>query len=149
MSYAFGPSGGVGGSPYSALMPNSGGPWKISGVQGRSERRIDQIEIVWSNQAGGTQSSAQFGGDGGNPFQFSISTSDYVTQIVGSVGQHDGSVRLFSLQFITKSGAKSAVYGKAGSGNFNYQCPPGYQITGIFGRSKSAVDALGVYIDAI
>jgi hypothetical protein len=149
MSYAFGPSGGVGGTAYSAPMPTSGGPWKISGVQGRSGSRIDQIEIVWSSQTGGTQSSAQFGGGGGDPFQFPISTGDYLIQITGSVGSHDGSVRLFSLQFVTKSGTKSVVYGKAGPGNFNYQCPPGYQITGIFGRSKTAVDALGVYIDPI
>lgn len=147
MSSAFGPSGGVGGSPYTAPMPTSGGPWKISGVQGRSGSRIDQIEISWSSQAGGSQSSDQFGGDGGSPFQFSIPTGDYLTQIIGSVGTTDNSVRLYSLQFVTKAGVKSAVYGKAGSSNFSYQCPSGFQITGIFGRSGSAVDALGVYID--
>ncbi len=148
MSYAFGPSGGVGGIPYSAPMPSSGGPWKISGLQGRSGDRIDQIEIVWSNQAG-AQASPPFGGNGGNPFQFLIPTGDYLTQIIGSAGQYDGTARLFSLQFITKSGVKSPVYGSAGPGNFYYRCPPGYQITGIFGRSGTAVDALGIYIDAI
>src|SRR6266403_1272334 len=149
MSSAFGPSGGVGGSPYTAGMPTSGGPWKITGVQGRSGSRIDQIEILWSSQTGGTQSSDQFGGDGGSPFQFSIPSADYLTQIIGSVGTTDSSVRLYSLQFVTKAGVKSAVYGKAGPGNFNYQCPSGYQITGVFGRSGSAVDALGIYIDPI
>lgn len=149
MSSKFGSSGGVGGSPYDAPAPSSGGPWKISGVQGRSGSRIDNIEVVWSAQSGGTQSSPQFGGEGGSPFQFSIPTGDYLTMISDSVGDYDDSVRLFSIQFTTKNGTKSAVFGKATSDSFTFQCPPGYQITGIFGRSGSSVDAFGVYIDPI
>lgn len=139
----------VGGSPYNAPTPAIGDPWKISGVQGRSGSRIDQIEIVWTSKSGGTQSSSQFGGTGGSPFQFPIQTGDYLTQITGSVGEDDDSVRLFSIQFITQGGVKSPVYGQATSASFNFQCPPGFQITGIFGRSGSEVDALGVYIDKI
>lgn len=147
MSSSFGPAGGVGGSPYNAPVPTAGGPWRVSAMEGRSGSRIDQIEVTWSNQSGGTQSSSEFGGDGGSPFHFSISTGDYLTQIVGSVGEYDDSVRLFSIQFITKNGTKSPVYGKPTSDSFYFQCPSGYQITGIFGRSGIAVDALGVYID--
>jgi Jacalin-like lectin domain len=148
MSYVFGPSGGVGGNPYSAPVPTSGGPWRISGVQGRSGSRIDEIEIVWSSP-GGSQSSEQFGGDGGTPFQFSIPDKDYLTLISGTVGVNNGSVVLFSLQFFTQNGNKSPVFGSATSTPFNFQCPPGYQISGIFGRSGSAVDAFGVYLDQI
>lgn len=148
MSFVFGPSGGVGGNPYSAPMPTSGGPWRISGVQGRSGSRIDQIEIVWSS-AGGSQSSDQFGGSGGNPFAFSIPDKDYLTVISGTVGVNNGSVLLFSLQFFTQQGNKSQVFGSATSTPFNFVCPPGYQISGIFGRSGSGVDALGVYLDLI
>ena len=149
MSYVFGPSGGVGGGAYSAPVPTSGGgPWRISGVQGRSGSRIDQIEIVWSSP-GGSQSSDQFGGDGGSPFQFAIPDKDYLTLISGTVGINNGSVVLYSLQFFTQNGNKSPVFGSATSTPFNFQCPPGYQISGIFGRSGSAVDALGVYLDPI
>jgi hypothetical protein len=80
---------------------------------------------------------------------FPISTGDYLTQIVGTVGQYDSSVRLFSIQFVTSSGDKSPVYGQPGAAAFAFQCPSGYQITGIFGRSDQAVDALGIYIDPI
>lgn len=149
MSSVFGPSGGVRGSPYDAPMPNSGGPWKISEVQGRSGDRIDQIEISWSTQTNEIRSSPEFGGDGGSAFQFSIPSGDYLTQINGSVGTKDDSVRLFSLQFVTNAGLESEIYGQSGSGDFSYQCPSNYQITGIFGRSGGAVDALGVYIDPI
>lgn len=149
MSYVFGPSGGVGGGAYSAPVPTSGGgPWRISGVQGRSGSRIDQIEIVWSSP-GGSQSSDQFGGDGGSPFQFAIPDKDYLTLISGTVGINNGSVVLYSLQFFTQNGNKSPVFGSATSTPFNFQCPPGYQISGIFGRSGSAVDGLGVYLDPI
>jgi hypothetical protein len=149
MSYVFGPSGGVGGNPYSAPMPTSGNaPWSISGVQGRSGSRIDQVEIVWSSK-GGSQSSDQFGGNGGNPFTFNIANGDYLTLISGSVGVNNGSVLLFSLQFFTQQGNKSPVFGSATSTPFNFQAPPGYQISGIFGRSGSGVDALGVYLDPI
>jgi len=149
MSYVFGPSGGVGGNPYSAPVPTSGNaPWQISGVQGRSGSRIDQIEIVWSSKTG-SQSSEQFGGTGGDPFTFNIANGDYLTLISGSVGVNNGSVVLYSLQFFTLNGNKSPVFGSATSTPFNFQCPPGYQISGIFGRSGSAVDALGVYLDPI
>lgn len=149
MSSTFGPSGGVGGSPFTAPAPTANGPWRINAVEGRSGSRIDQIELIWSNSAGATDSSPEFGGTGGNPFNFSILTGDYLTAIQGTVGTYNDSVRLFSLQFSTKNNTKSPVYGKATSYNFSYVCPTGYQITGIFGRSGSAVDALGVYIDPI
>ncbi|HXC70344.1 MAG TPA: jacalin-like lectin [Pyrinomonadaceae bacterium] len=149
MSYAFGPSGGVGGNPYSAPVPTTGNaPWTISGVQGRSGSRIDQIEIVWSSKSG-SQSSDQFGGDGGDPFTFNIPSGDYLALISGSVGVNSGSVVLFSLQFFTVNGNKSPVFGSATSTPFTFSCPPGYMISGIFGRSGSAVDALGVYLDPI
>lgn len=150
MSDTFGPSGGVGGSPYNAPAPTTGGPWKISGVQGRSGSRIDQIELVWSSMnGGGSQSSDQFGGDGGDPFQFSVASGDYLTEIIGTVGVNNGSVLLFSMQLLTQNGNKSPVFGTQTSTPFSFQCPPGYQITGIVGRSGSGVDALGVYIDPI
>jgi hypothetical protein len=149
MSDTFGPSGGVGGSAYSAPAPTTGGPWKITGVQGRSGSRIDQVEIVWSSQNGGGSSSDQFGGTGGNPFSFSIPNNDYLTQIMGTVGVNNGSVLLFSMQLLTQNGNKSPVLGTATSTPFSFQCPPGYQITGILGRSGSGVDALGVYLDPI
>ena len=35
---------------------------------------------------------------------------------------------------------------QATSAAFSFECPPNYVITGIFGRAKNEVDALGVYI---
>ncbi|HST20920.1 MAG TPA: jacalin-like lectin [Blastocatellia bacterium] len=149
MSSKFGPSGGVGGSAYDAPTPTSNGPWRISEAQGRSGSRIDQIELIWSNSVGSTKSSPTFGGGGGDPFEFTIENGDYLTEIRGSVGSNNNSVVLFSLQFFTKSGKVSPVFGSSTPASFYFQSPPGYQITGIFGRSGSAVDALGVYIDLI
>lgn len=33
--------------------------------------------------------------------------------------------------------------------DYTYQCPPDYQIIGIFGHAENEVDALGVYISTI
>jgi Jacalin-like lectin domain len=116
-------------------------------MKGRSGSRIDQIQVVWTGAFGGGE-SLPFGGDGGTPFQFDIPPSEWLAQIVGSVGEYDGSVRLFSIQFITNAGTPSDVYGQPTSAAFSFQCPTNYMITGIFGRADRAVDALGVYIQS-
>jgi hypothetical protein len=147
MSSTFGPAGGVGGAPYDAPyppFPQANRPWWISAMKGRSGSRVDQIQVVWSGLGG--EESPEFGGDGGSPFQFPVPPGDHLTQITGSVGEYDGSVRLFSIQFVTSSGAKSDVYGQATSAAFSFQCPSNFAITGIFGRAKNEVDALGIYI---
>jgi hypothetical protein len=149
MSWQFGPSGGVGGTFYDAPAPTSNGPWRISEIGVRSGNRIDEIEITWSNTSNESTSSPDFGGNGGKPDIFTIPNGDYLTEITGTVDDYDDGVRLFSLQFFTKDKSKSPVYGKQGSGNFSFQCPPGYQITGIIVRSGEELDALGVHIDLI
>src|SRR6185503_11745205 len=106
MLYTFGPSGGVGGDYYEALPPVDGGNWWISRVVGRYGNRIDEIQIFWSNgikEVG----SGQFGNpNGGNyGFDFSIrvdKSANYLTEIRGSVGNYNDSVRLFSIQFFTQ-----------------------------------------------
>ena len=149
MSYKLGPAGGVGGSPYDAPYPTipaaPGNPYAISAMKGRAGNRIDQIQVVWAGAGGGGE-SPPFGGNGGSPFRFDIPPGEWLAQIVSSVGAYDGSVRLFSIQFITNAGTLSGVYGKATTAAFSFQCPPNYVVTGIFGRADKEVDALGVYI---
>jgi Jacalin-like lectin domain len=148
MSYKLGPAGGVGGSPFDAPYPTgavSMNPYSISAIQGKAYNRIDQIQVVWAGAGGGGE-SPPFGGEGGRPFRFDIPPGEWLTQIFGSVGEYNDSVRLFSIQFVTNAGTRSDVYGKATSAAFTFQCPPNYVVTGIFGRSDREVDALGVYI---
>jgi Jacalin-like lectin domain len=148
LSSTFGPAGGVGGSPYDAPYPvaaQANRPWSIVAMKGRSGSRIDQIQVVWGGAGGGGE-SPEFGGEGGSPFEFTIPSGESLAQIVGSVGEYNGSVRLFSIQFVTDTGTRSDVYGKATSAAFSFECPANFVITGIFGRAKNEVDALGVYI---
>jgi len=148
MNIKLGPSGGTGGSPFEMVPNPKNGPWTISSIEGRSGTRIDQIELVWRNEQGNTDSSHEDGGSGGSDFNFGIPSGDYLTSIEGSVGHHN-SDRIFSLQFHTKNGLKSKTFGTQGTFDFFYQCPEGYQIVGLFGRSGTEVDAIGVYIDLI
>lgn len=151
MSEKFGFSGGTGGAAYNAPAPpaQDQGPWKISELKGRSGDRINQVELIWENHKHATREGGPFGGGGGGPFEFKIASDDYLTQIRGSVNNFDGSVRIFSLQFATRDGGVSPVFGKETAFTFFFDCPKGYQITGLFGRSGTEVDGLGVYIDLI
>src|SRR5437870_1782626 len=109
MSSPFGPAGGVGGSPFDAPYPvtsQANRPWWITAMKGRAGDRIDQIQVVWAGAGGGGE-SPKFGGEGGSPFEFTIPPGESLTQIVGTVGEHDGSVRLFSIQFLTNTGTPS------------------------------------------
>lgn len=149
MTTAFGPSGGYGGAAFNAPAPGQNGSWRISGVEVRSGSSIDQIELTWTSQSGATQSSDEFGGEGGAPSSFGIAAGDYLTAIVGSVCTYNNLVLISSLQCFTKNGYASSVFGIPTNRNFYFECPAGYQIIGIFGRSGSELDALGVYIDEI
>lgn len=147
-SYKFGPAGGLGGDPYDATQSSE---WRIFRVKGREKDRIDQIQLVWIK---GTTiaTSDPFGSEtGGDPFCFHIENGDYLTKIEGSVDKNantNQAVRVFSLKFFTKNGGESVTYGTepVGALKFYFECPPDYQIIGIFGRAKGGVDALGVYI---
>jgi len=85
MLYTFGPSGGVGGDYYEAIPPSNGGPWWISRVKGRCGKRIDELEIFWSDGTVEVK-SGQFGNpQGGNyAFEFIIrpdKSANYLTEI--------------------------------------------------------------------
>jgi hypothetical protein len=146
----FGASGGLGGTDFVAQPPRENGPWKISSIQVRSGSRIDSIEVFWTNSSGDIHASPRYGGSGGEEDEFPIDSGDYLVRIEGSLGfiENESSYpRLFSLQLFTQNGKSSPVFGKATEAKFHYDGIPGYQITGLFGRSGSAIDALGVSID--
>jgi hypothetical protein len=148
MSDQFGPSGGTGGNPFTAEPPEGGG-WKISAIDVWSGDRIDSIELIWSHSGGETKSSPKFGGSGGNESEFQIDVGDYLTRIEGSVGSKEDNVRIFSLQFFTRNGNMSKIFGKPTQAKFRYDEIQGQQIIGLFGRTGAAIDALGVVYDEI
>ena len=149
MSYSFGPSGGSGGNPFSALPPADNGPWKISAIQVWSGNRIDAIEMIWRNPQGNIRTSPKFGGSGGTEQEFDIDAADYLVRIEGSVGEREDNVRVFSLQFFTKQGRSSKVFGSQTAAPFRYDEIPGNQVISLFGRSGAEIDALGVVIEPI
>jgi len=149
-----GPVGGTGGEKFDARLPGLVDEWKISQIELRSGKRIDQIEITWDSTHGDSKSSPSFGGQGGDRSEVLIPGDDYLTKITGTVAWvHEGDRmrdQVVSLRFICRSGEGSEKeYGKPGSVPFYLECPEGYQIVGIFGLAGTEVDALGVYIDRI
>lgn len=149
-----GPVGGTGGEEFDARPPGPGDEWKISQIELRSGKRMDAIEITWHSKHGDSKSSDSFGGQGGDRSEVLIQHDDYLTKIAGTIAWvHEGETmrnQVVSLRFIRKSGTGSEEeYGKPGPMPFSFECPEGYQILGIFGRSGTEIDALGVYIDRI
>ncbi|MCK5146255.1 hypothetical protein KAR48_05835 [bacterium] len=116
----FGPSGGVGGSSFDAPKPSGDLTWRIREFNMRSASRIDQIQVEWANSAGDIKDSHKFGGEGGTDGEFDIANNDYLTKIDGTVGDIQRSTRLFSLQFTTKNGSTSDIFGTRGVREF---CP--------------------------
>ncbi|MGD9675700.1 MAG: jacalin-like lectin [Candidatus Bipolaricaulia bacterium] len=149
-----GPVGGTGGEEFDARPPGSGDEWKISQIELRSGKRIDQIEITWHSKQGDSKSSPGFGGQGGDRSEVLVPHDDYLTKITGTIAWvHEGETmrdQVVSLRLVRRSGAGSEEeYGNPGPVPFSLECPEGYQILGIFGRSGKELDALGVYIDRI
>ena len=141
--YTYGPSGGIGGNAFYVAWPP--GAFKIIRVWGQSGSRINQIGLDWSTVDGVVQ-AGPFGGEGGSDFSFPIDSGDYLTQILGTVGEYNDSVRVFSLKFGTQNGKASDTFGTPTEYQFSFTAPSGYQISWIFGRADAELDALGVAI---
>jgi hypothetical protein len=149
MSDQFGPSGGVGGNAFHDPMP--AGDFKILEIRGRSSARIDRIEVVWEKDDGEPDPGDPHGSaTAGQEFTLAIGKGDiYLVKIEGTLVVYNNSVRVSWLRMYSTAG----LIGETGTANANYpfvfECPENYQITGIFGRAESGLDALGVYIAPI
>lgn len=160
--FKFGPAGGIGTAPSPVPKPFDAPPEdneKITTIEGRAAEAIDQIEVIWRNTlTGQVRSSPEFGGDGGEAFSFRIDGDDCLTNLSGWTGYQnlkfpDGTFREFhvvrGLQLKTLGGSESEVFGETTDFPFFYECPPGFQIVGLFGRMGDLIDQLGVYIQSI
>jgi hypothetical protein len=152
MSYRFGPSGGIGGDPFTTSPPAENGPWKISMIKVWSEDRINALEVVWTNPLGEVRTSPKFGGSDGHQHEFEIDKDDQLVRIEGStevVKFWEGLswYQFCSLQFFTQQGRSSPLYGQQWGVGFSYDGVPDHQVIGFYGRSSSWIEALGVMID--
>jgi len=127
-----GPFGGDGGEYFD---DGQGGEDNFT-IDIRSGAALDSIKF------GGYGSKR--GGDGGNPYSFSVGSGEYITGVSLRTGAWiDG------IQFTTSNGRRSDWCGGQGGNPCNITLPDGLAIVGIKGRSGSLVNQLAFRIKVV
>lgn len=156
-NYWQGPAGGTGGYYFSKTVASHE---RICGVYVRHGARIDAIQLKICDSNGNSYRSQRFGGSGGTESFFSISSNEYLSDMVVYSGYRNGGNRVFGLKLYKEnigSGAQviSPLYGSTpnsewidGGGHYHNQPDPILfrmpGIVGIFGRSAGELDAIGL-----
>jgi len=130
-----GPSGGTGGTPFSALVPSG---QTLLGLRVRHAGMIDAIGLICS----GDEDPADVpmhGGPEGETETWLLAPSDEISRLSGTFGRH-----LDQLTVHTRLGRSYTFGGQGGEQAFRYDLPLGTQLSGLFGAAGQYVDALGV-----
>lgn len=140
--------GGSGGRNMGLSCPNG---QVVTGLSGRSGRRIDRIQLICRplNSDGTTgvpNLSAGAGGGGGSPFSEECSANQ---MLVGVSGRTGGRVDFLTgmcsdIGYVESPVVSRKILGVGGGGGSNFiaQCPTGYALTGITGRSGNEIDQI-------
>jgi hypothetical protein len=144
MEGKFGPSGGIGGSENQGYRDTLGPP-----------RAPDRVVVAIGHYDSGAWLTridfrignvflAQLAGNGTVDFEFPpfiLNPNEYIVEISGYYGVYVNSVKI-----VTNSGRASQLYtGASGTIEYKYTAGTGEIITGLWGRTGSWIDAIGVY----
>lgn len=127
-------SGGKGGSQFVVL---AGPKERITEIAIRSGNYIDAIGITYSN--GKKNIRRTFGGKGGKKRVFKLKKGEVITEIGGKSGKY-----VDSIYIRTNKKRHMKWGGNGGSRNFKIKGTKKNPIIGIWGRSGSLIDAIGV-----
>lgn len=117
-------------------MPTSN--TQVTGLSVRGGSRVDKVGMSYSN---GT--TIHKGGSGGTEKTLQLAADEYVTELELNKGTHNGSQRIFFIEFRTNKG-RSLSTGTRTSDRITFTAPAGWHVTGLFGRAGTEVDKLGV-----
>jgi hypothetical protein len=161
--------GGGGGSSFSDACTSS---QVIVGINVRAGSRVDRIQAVCGTISMSTNTSTTpysysvstgvgstlgtHGGSGGTAYSYLCPANQMVSGIVGRQASAMDAIGINCSPLIATgipgsysinrgAGSSSSQYGGSGGSAFSYTCPGNDVVRGIFGRSASRVDALGVY----
>ncbi len=128
--------GGPHGDYYNDLpsVPEDAQPTTISL---RAGSRVDQVGLTLSN---GT--TLTHGGTGGTPTTLTLAGNEYVTTADLCQAAHNGHTRIFYAKFTTNL-AHTLTGGTPTNNCTTITAPTGWQISGFWGRSGTAIDKLG------
>ncbi len=127
-------SGGNGGVPFVDMMAPGG---KMASITIRSGKFIDSIQINY--RYGRNIVGIPHGGKGGVAKTFSFARGEYITKFGGRSGKY-----VDSIYIRTNKGRSMRWGGRGGENRFAFTATAKTPITGIWGKSGSFVDAIGI-----
>ena len=145
--------GGTGGSEFADLDLSLGldaqqgryGPLRVSAVNVRVGRWIDQVQMVWTNGH-----SDPHGGNGSGQDSFALEPDDYIMAVVVTkttprivFNRVIVPECLASIEVKTKKGAHK-LFGRPNGEPITLPVPKNFQVVGFHGRSGRFVDRLGI-----
>ncbi len=133
-----GQAGGYGGEAFSEWIIPDGA--HIREVHLKAGAFVDAIHIFYGFGANGqTEALPRMGGEGGEPYVFTLGKDEYVTGISGRSGDYiDG------IQIHTNKRVSDYVGGDGGEQEFTFLADNDSELVGIFGRQDWYIDALGI-----
>jgi hypothetical protein len=146
MSGYYGPSGGTGGHPFDIRPPIEPNytidttPYTIAGIIFYVGSYIDSIQVIYRNtQTEEVILSEKVGGDGGSEFPVDPGPGGYIVAISGN---YDNLVNGIFVSFNDGNGVGVGL--DHPNQPFDYTTDPSQEVIGLWGRSGTYIDALGV-----
>lgn len=136
-----GPWGGNGGGDHDVTEA----PRRLESITVRSGWIIDSIEFSYVDQAGQKRTAGPWGGQGGNRNTIQLASSEFIKEVSGTVGAHEGKTIITSLKFVTNE-KKYGPFGRETGTHFTVPVQNNGSVVGFFGRGGIYLDAIGVYV---
>jgi len=129
-------AGGNGGAPFVETVAPGG---VISKITIRSGKFIDAIQLTYQYKH--RVSSKSYGGTGGKSKSLSLSRGEYITEFGGRSGKY-----IDSIYIKTSKGRTEKWGGNGGARAFKFVGTKNAPIQGVWGRSGTLIDAIGVVV---
>lgn len=135
------PLGGGGG----VVQDITEAPGRLESITVQSGVVIDAIAFSYVDQAGQKRTAGPWGGSGRNSETIQLGPSEFVKGISGTVGLYRSCKVIASLTFVTNV-RTCGPYGLGDGTPFTVPVEDNHSVVGFFVRSKTYLDAIGVYV---
>lgn len=134
-----GPTGGTGGSPKTVSLKSGA---SVLGFLINYGAHIFRVEVIT-----GENSSAVFGGTSQNELTPASETINFKSgETFQALSGQWGNNTLCNLSIVTNLGTYGP-FGVTGTADFTYALPSGCKLAGLYGRTGSWIDAIGIVIE--
>ncbi|MFL6194251.1 MAG: jacalin-like lectin [Thermoanaerobaculia bacterium] len=135
--FDIGPAGGSGGDPFRDEFDPG---YRLYAVTVRHGEWIDSIQVKITDSVT-PLTLPRRGGTGGSQTTFGLDPDEHITLIDGMTDNY-----VFQINFHTDKGNVFS-YGQGGKDSFSLPVPAGYRLCGLFGRSHTYLDKIGITVE--